>query len=149
MPNAKPFERKKRLRETQQEAERRRSEAAESEARREGTREQEEAANDRLHSLREETGAVAQKARISTRSLHGSGAGQSSGRRKHLSSSGHPRFTGRTAIGIGLKPLGNQSGGKARIQSRLDALVELRQESGKVLRKASKGIGATRRFTPD
>ena len=112
--------------ETQQEAERRRSEAAESEARREGTREQEEAANKRLQSLREETVEIARKLESARESF------RSAERAKTLAEENT------TVQAATLSSLGEQQAilasnlseiraAEARIQSRLDALVELRQ----------------------
>ncbi|MED5322683.1 MAG: AAA family ATPase, partial [Planctomycetota bacterium] len=112
--------------ETQQEAERRRSEAAESEARREGTREQEEAANERLQSLREETGAVAQKLESAR------GAFTAAERAKVLAEE-NTSLQAATLASLGEQQsvlasnLSEIRAAEARIQSRLDALVELRQ----------------------
>ena len=112
--------------ETQQEAERRRSEAAESEARREGTREQEEAANERLHSLREEARAVAHK-------LESARGAYAAAERTKVLAEENTTLQAATLASLGEQQsvlasnLSEIRAAEARIQSRLDALVELRQ----------------------
>ncbi|RPG07415.1 MAG: chromosome segregation protein SMC [Phycisphaera sp. TMED24] len=112
--------------ETQQEAERRRSEAAASEARREGTREQEEAANERLQNLREETATVAQKLELARGSF-------SAAERVKILAEENTSIQAATLSSLGEQQsllasnLSEIRAAEARIQSRLDALVELRQ----------------------
>ena len=111
---------------TQQEAERRRSEAAESEARREGTREQEEAANVRLQNLREQTSSIAQKLESAR------GSFTAAERAKVIAEENTSTQAARLASlgdqqSVLASNLSEIRAAEARIQSRLDALVELRQ----------------------
>lgn len=112
--------------ETQQEAERRRSEAAESEARREGTREQEEVANERLQNLREQTSSIAQKLELARVSF-------AAAERTKVIAEERTSIQAATLASLGdqqsvlASNLSEIRAAEARIQSRLDALIELRQ----------------------
>lgn len=112
--------------ETQQESERRRSEAAESEARREGTREQEDLANQRLQTLREETGEIARKLEAARESF-------TNAERIKVETEENTAIQAATLASLGKKQaalaanLSEIRAIEARIQSRLDALVELRE----------------------